>query len=132
MSPPSRKVQHQKHQAKYQPPRVPAKFFKNSVPTKLSKLGSHRKVQYQKYQPKYQPPSAGAGNLPIPARQPVLVEIPAPALPPNSSKMEFPPNHRNWVPAKRCSTSTKNTDQNTNHQVLVPETYRYQPDSQYW
>ncbi len=51
-------------------------------------------------------------------------------FPPNSSKMEFPPNHQNWIPAKRYST--KITNQNTNHQVPVPVTYRYQPESQYW
>jgi hypothetical protein len=48
----------------------------------------------------------------------------------NSSKREFPPNCQNWVPAKRYST--KNIKQNTNHQVPVPVTYQYQPDSQYW
>jgi hypothetical protein len=51
-------------------------------------------------------------------------------FPPNSSKTKFPPNRQSWVPAKKYST--KNTNENTNQQVLVMVTYRYQPDSQYW
>ncbi len=51
-------------------------------------------------------------------------------FPLNSSKMEFPLNFQNWVPTKRYST--KNTNRITNHRVLVPVTYQYQPDSQYW
>ncbi len=84
-----------KIQPKYQPPGlgVPAESFKNEVPTKSSKLGSRQKLQYQKYQPKYQPMSAGAGNLPIPARQPVLVKIPAPAPP--STYHTYLPLHSN-------------------------------------
>ncbi len=58
---------------------VPTKFFNKGVPAKLSKLSSLQKIQYQKYQLKYQPLSAG--NLLIPARQPVLVKIPATAPP---------------------------------------------------
>jgi hypothetical protein len=59
----------------------PTNSSKTKFPPNLSKLGSHKKVEYQKYQPKYLSPSAGADNLPIPARQPVLVKIPAPAPP---------------------------------------------------
>ncbi len=40
--PAKRYIQYQKYQPKYQPLRVPAKFFKNRVPPKSSKLGEDR------------------------------------------------------------------------------------------
>jgi hypothetical protein len=81
-------------------PKIPTKIpttrssrqiLQKQVPAKSSKLGSRRKVQYQKYQPKYQLPSAGAGNLQIPARQPVLVKISTPA--PSSTYHTYLPLH---------------------------------------
>jgi hypothetical protein len=103
------KVEYQHYQPKYQPQGVPAKFFINGVPAKLSKLGSHhQKVQYQKYKPKYQPPGALAKFFKI-------------IVPAKSSKL-----------GSRQKVQYQKYHQNTNHQVLVPVTYQYQPDSQYW